>query len=124
MPPTRDPARSTRRGGEPELRRYALAPGLLAAVVLLAGSALIESEWFTAIRFAAAILALICLVFAVRAKHWWWAPAYAAIAVLWNPVVVIAVPQPWWSGAQYLAAVVFVVAGVLIREPVVADRAR
>ncbi len=122
MSSTRGSSRSAQRGGEPELRRYALAPGLLAAIVLLAGSALIESEWFTAIRYTVAILALICLVFAVRAKHWWWAPVYAAIAVLWNPVVVIDVPQPWWSGAQFLAAAAFVVAGVLIRERVEPQR--
>lgn len=121
MPPTSSTSRSAPRG-EPELRRYALAPGLLAAVLLLAGSALIGSEWFTAFRFAVSILALVCLVFAIRAKHWWWAPVYAGIAVLWNPVVVIPVPQPWWSAAQFLAAAAFVIAGLLIREPARPDR--
>ena len=103
------------RTGEPVARRLALAPGLLAAIVLLVGLALIETDAFTVIRYAVAILALICAWFAVQARHWWWIPPLVAIAVLWNPVLPIPVPGLLWTGSQYVAAIVFVVAGVLIK---------
>ena len=110
---SRDP-----RYGTPTVRRTALAPGLLAAVVLMAGIALIESEAFLIIRFVAAILALIVGWFALQARHWWWLPVMLAIAVLWNPVYPFPLAGPWWLGAQYLAALAFVLAGVLIKIPV------
>jgi hypothetical protein len=110
--------KSRDRYGRPAFRRPALAPGLLAAVALLIGIALIESEAFLVIRFVVAILALIVVVFAFQARHWWWIPIMLAIAVAWNPVFPLDIAGPWWLGAQYLAILVFVLAGVLIRVPV------
>jgi hypothetical protein len=105
------------RYGRPAFRRAALAPGLLAAIALLAGIALIESDGFIVIRFVVAILALIVLVFAFQARHWWWMPLLLAIAVAWNPDYPFDISGPWWIAAQYVAILVFVLAGVLIRVP-------
>ena len=112
------------RYGRPSFRRTALAPGLLAAVALLAGLALLESDAFIAIRFIVAILALIVTVFAVQARHWWWVPPLIAIAILWNPVYPLDIAGPWWVGAQYVAILVFVVAGIFIKVPYKAEDAR
>lgn len=114
-------ARPGSRPVDPGVRRLALAPGLLAVVALLVGVLLIESEAFLVIRFAVSVLALIMIVFAVQARHWWWTPPLAAIAVLWNPVLPVEVPEPWWLGAHYLAMLVVVLAGVLVKVPVVKE---
>jgi hypothetical protein len=116
--------KSRDRYGRPAFRRTALAPGLLASVALLIGVALIETETFIVIRFIVSILALIVIVFAVQARHWWWLPFLAAIAVAWNPVYPFDVAGPWWLGAQYLAILVFVLAGVFIKVPYKAEDAR
>lgn len=102
---------------EPVRRRLALAPALLAAIALLVGVALIESDGFLAVRFVVAILALIMGWFAVRARQWWWVPPLLAIAVLWNPVLPIAVPPDWWLGAHYVAILVVVAVGALVKVP-------
>ena len=112
------------RYGRPAFRRTALAPGLLAAVALLGAVALIENPAFIVFRFVIAILALIVLVFAFQAKHWWWIPVMLAIAVIWNPVFPLPIEGPWWVGAQYIAILVFIAAGVLIKVPFVAEDSR
>jgi hypothetical protein len=121
--------KSRDRYGRPAFRRTALAPGLLASVALLIGVALIETETFIVIRFIVAILALIVLVFAVQARHWWWLPFLLAIAVAWNPVFPFDAPPfevggPLWLGAQYVAILAFVLAGVFIKVPYKAEDAR
>ena len=105
------------------VRRDALAPGLLGAVALLAGLALIASDTFQIIRFAAAILALIVVVFAVQARHWWWVPVLAAVAVLWNPVVPLPFAGQGWQLAQLGGAAVFIAAGLTIKRPEPGNRA-
>ena len=122
MPGT--PDRTRDRYGRPAFRRTALAPGLLASVALLIGVALIESDAFIVIRFVVAILALIVGVFAVQARHWWWIPLLLAIAVAWNPVFPTDIAGPWWLGAQYVAILIFVLAGILIKVPYKAEDAR
>lgn len=112
------------RYGRPAFRRTALAPGLLASVALLVGVALIESEAFIVIRFVVAILALIVGVFAFQARHWWWIPFLLAIAVAWNPIYPLDIAGPWWLGAQYVAILVFVLAGIFIKVPYKAEDAR
>jgi len=100
----------------PPFRRPALAPGLLGAIVLLAGLALLDNEtWFLVIRFGAAILALIMVVFAYQAKQWWWIPVLIAIAVLWNPVFPLLFHGQVWVAAQLVAALAFIVIGVLVK---------
>jgi hypothetical protein len=108
---------SGRAAAAPRGQRNALAPGILAALVLVVAPALLASEWFTVIRFVVAILALIVAWFAVKARQWWWVPVLVAIAVLWNPVVPFAFGGAWWVGGQLVAAVVFLVAASNIRTP-------
>jgi hypothetical protein len=112
------------RYGRPTFRRTALAPGLLAAIVLLVGVALIESDGFIVIRYVVAILALVVMVFAFQAKQWWWMPLLLAIAVAWNPVFPLDIAGPWWIAAQYLAILVFVLAGIFIKVPFTAEDSR
>lgn len=107
----------------PSFARLALAPGLLAAIVLLAGVALIDSDWFTIFRYAISILAAIIGVFAFQAKQWWWLPPFAAIVVLWNPIVPLEFDLLVWQILHLAAAVVFVAAGLLIKVPQAPDPA-
>lgn len=105
-------------------RRTALAPAILAAIALLIGVALISTDTFTVIRYVVSILALIVGVFAWQARQWWWIIGLAPIAVLWNPVLPIDLGQPeLWLGLQYLAILVFIPAGILIRVVDASDRA-
>ena len=112
------------RYGRPAFRRTALAPGILAGVALLGAVALIESPAFIVFRFVVSILALIVLVFAFQARHWWWIPIMLAVAVIWNPIFPLDITGPWWVGAQYVAILVFVLAGVLIKVPFTAEDSR
>ena len=109
--------RTTDRYGAPTFRRMALAPGLLAAIVLIAGFALIEGAGFIVIRYVVAILALIIGYFAFQAKQWWWMPLLLAIAVIWNPVLPFSFSGVYWYGAQYVAIVAFVLTAIFIKAP-------
>lgn len=99
----------------PALRRTALVPAILGAIVLLAGVALIGSDGFTVIRFAVSILALIVSVFVWQAKHWWWLAGLLPIAVVWNPILPITIEGQLGFGIHYVAAIVFIAAGVFTR---------
>ena len=99
----------------PEFRRTALAPAVLCAIVLLAGVALIGAEGYVVIRFAVSILALIVAVFAWQARQWWWIPLLAAIAVLFNPVVVVPVASDALLVVHYVSILVLIVIGILVR---------
>lgn len=97
------------------IRRNALAPSLLAVIALIAGVALIDGDAFVIIRYVVAILALVVAVFAWQARMWWWLIGLVPIAVLWNPVWPIQLPsRDLWLGLQYVAALVFIPAGILI----------
>jgi len=109
----------------PEFRRTALAPGLLAAIVVLAGLALLDNpDGYLFIRFPVSILALIICVFAYQAKHWWWLPILIAIAVLWNPVWPLPLSGQIWVALQFVAALMFIIAGLTIRVRNPDDRNR
>lgn len=108
----------------PQFRRTALAPAILAAIVLLAGTALIGTEGFTFILFGVSILALIVAVFAWQARQWWWLPVFAAIAVVWNPVLPVSIGGDLWLGLQYVAAIAFIAAGALVKVRNADDRNR
>lgn len=101
----------------PAFQRNALAPGLIAAAVLFAAPALFAVGWDSAVLFPTAILALIVAWFAVQARQCWWPIVFAAIAVVWNPVYPFDFSGTPWVVAQPVAAVVFLVAGVLIKSP-------
>ncbi|TFC51269.1 hypothetical protein E3T26_03180 [Cryobacterium sp. TMT1-21] len=103
---------------EPTFSRSALAPGLLGAVILLGGLALLDSESYIIIRYAVSILALIICVFAVQSKAYLWLIALVPIAVLWNPIVVIELHGQGWVSAQFIAALVFIIVGVRTKVPV------
>ncbi len=99
-------------------RRTALAPGILAAIVLLAGLALFESSAFFWIKTVTAILAAIVAVYAWQSKQWWWLPLLLAIVVLWNPIWPLDLhADKVWLILQYVAAIVFIVCGILIKVP-------
>lgn len=109
------------RYGRSPFRRTALAPGLLAAIVALAGLALIDSDSFLIIRYVLAIMALIIAWFTLQARKWWWLPILLAIAVLWNPVFPFEFAGPWWLAAQYLAALGFILVAIFVKVPNPAD---
>lgn len=111
-------------GGTPPFTRPALAPSLLAAIVLLACVAIIDSSGFVFARWGVTVLALIVLVFAVRGRTWWAAALAAAIAVCWNPVVVLPIPGQVWAALQILAAALFIVVGIVVKVPRETDATR
>jgi hypothetical protein len=101
----------------PSFARLGLAPGLLAAILLLVAVVLVDTEWFTIFRYAISILAAIVGVFAFQARQWWWLPPLAAVVVLWNPVLPLSFDLPVWQVLHLAAAVVFIAAGLLIKVP-------
>lgn len=105
------------RNASPMYQRNALAPSLLAAIVLFLAPVLFMVDWTTLVLFVTAIFALIVAWFAVQARQWWWIVVFAAIAVVWNPIYPFAFEGAVWTAAQPAAAVVFLVAGALIKTP-------
>jgi len=105
----------------PTFTRSALAPGLLGAIVLLAGLALLDSESFNIIRYAVSILALIICVFVIQARSWYWLIGLVPIAVLWNPIVILDLSGQGWVSAQFIAAIVFIIVGLRTKVPVRKD---
>lgn len=103
---------------EPTFTRSALAPGLLGAIALLAGLALLDVDSFVIIRYIVSILALIICVFVIQAKSWWWLIGLVPIVVLWNPIVVLDLHGQGWVSAQFIAALVFIIVGVRTKVPV------
>ncbi len=99
----------------PTHRRIALAPAVIAAVCLLVGSVLIGADAYVAVLYVVSILALIVAVFAWQARHWWWLAGLLPIAIAWNPVFPLQFDGDLWRGAHYIAALVFIAAGILIR---------
>ncbi|MCJ1714848.1 DUF6804 family protein [Microbacterium sp. M1A1_1b] len=109
-----------RGGGKPDLPDYtrpALAPSLLAAIVLLACVALLDAPAFVAVRWGITVLALIVLVFALRGRTWWAIAVTAAVAVCWNPLVTVPIPGQVWAALQIVAAAVFIVVGIAVKVP-------
>lgn len=107
---------------EPTFTRSALAPGLLGAIALLAGLALLDVDSFIIIRYIVSILALIVCVFVIQARSWWWLLGLAPMVVLWNPIVVIELHGQGWVSAQFIAALIFIVVGVRTKVPVAMHR--
>jgi hypothetical protein len=108
---------SSRYPTKPSFARLALAPGLLAAIILVAALALIGTSWFVWVQWAVSILALICCVFAWQGRAFWWLIGLVPIAVVFNPVFPITIPALALQLVQLASAVVFVAAGVTIKVP-------
>lgn len=109
----------------PEFRRPALAPGILGAIVLIAGLALLDNDGgFLFIKFGVAILALIMCVFAWQGQQWWWIISLALIAIVWNPIWPFAFHGQVWVASQFVAAIVFVATGVRVKVKNPEDRNR
>lgn len=108
---------SARRTEAPEpAGRPALAPALLAALVLFGGLALLDSDAYLYIRFGVCILAMIVAVMAVQARRPWWIIGLAPVIVVWNPAWVIEWHGQEWVAAQFVAALVLIAAGMFIRS--------
>ncbi|WP_175481332.1 DUF6804 family protein [Curtobacterium sp. MMLR14_010] len=105
----------------PDFTRPALAPGLIAAIVLLACVAFLDAPAFVAVRWVVTVLALIVLVFALRGRAWWALVVTAAIAVCWNPLVTVPIPGQVWAALQFVAAALFVVMGLAVKVPRTTD---
>ena len=105
----------------PEFRRTALAPGILGAIVLLAGLALLDNAGgYLIIRFVVSILALIMIAYVyqasvTQARHWVWMLPLAVIAIIWNPIWPFAFHGQVWVGSQFVAAIAFISAGLVVK---------
>lgn len=115
--PSRPAAGAGQTSDTPAFTRPALAPSLIAAIVLLACVAIVDSSGFVFARWGVTVLALIVLVFAVRGRAWWAAALMAAVAVCWNPLVVVPIPGEVWAALQIVAAALFIVVGILVKVP-------
>ncbi|WP_166981431.1 DUF6804 family protein [Paramicrobacterium fandaimingii] len=102
---------------ERSFTRPALAPSILAAMALMAGAALLGTEWFIIVRFAVAILVAVMGVFAVQAKAYVWLVVVVPVVIAWNPVLPITMGGTGWAVAHLAVPVALVVAGFLIRVP-------
>ncbi|GAA3338225.1 hypothetical protein GCM10017714_08530 [Curtobacterium pusillum] len=117
-PASTEGATSERASGDTApFTRPALAPSLIAAIVLLACVAIIDSSGFVFARWGVTVLSLIVLVFAVRGRAWWAAVLMAAIAVCWNPLAVVPIPGEVWAALQIVAAALFIVVGIVVKVP-------
>lgn len=99
-----------------QYQRNAFIPSLLAAVTLFTAPFLLSTDWYVPMLFVVSILALIVAWFTFQAKHWWWVPVFVVIAVLWNPVYPLRFTGSWWTVAQPVAAVLFLVAGAMAKS--------
>ncbi len=95
--------------------RPALAPAILACLVLVAGVALVGSDGYLWILFAVSILAAIVAVFAWQARAFVWVGAMVPIVVAWNPILPLPFEGIAWLVAHFVAAFVFLAAGVLVK---------
>lgn len=101
---------------KPEVRRPALAPAILGGIAALLGVLIIESDAYLIVRFIVSILALVIAVFAWQARQWWWLAPLAAIAVVFNPVIIIPIGDSL-ALLHYAAVLVFLVVGIFVTVP-------
>jgi len=106
----------------PQYRRSALAPGILGALVLLAGLALIGKDAHTIVLFAASILAAIVGVFAWQARAYPWVVPLGAVVVAFNPIFPFEFDTTVWLALHYGGVFVFIAAALFIRVRNTEDR--
>lgn len=111
-------SRTSKKPTKPEFSRAALVPGLLGAIGLMVGLALLESWWFIVILFITAIMALIMCVYAIQAKSYWWLLGLVPIAIIWNPILPLQLAGQGWQFMQLAAALTFVFSAFLIKIPI------
>lgn len=104
-----------RASGHSQMVRPSLLPAILGAMALLAGLALITTDWFLYVRFTASILSLIMIVMTVQAKKWYWGLPLLAIAVMWNPAWPIQLPPQAWELVSLLGSGLFIFVGMFFR---------
>jgi hypothetical protein len=97
--------------------RPALIPGILLAIAMILGVVLETGGYALIVRYAASILALIMLVFAYQARSYWAYLPLAAIAVVWNPIWHVTLPDLAALVAYALTAIIGVAAGILTKVP-------
>ena len=97
--------------------RPAMLPSVLGAVVLVATAPLVDTEWYTLIRYAVSVLALIVAVMALQHRRPWWALPMLAPALMWNPVLPLDLSADVWIAAHYLGGLLFLTVGLLLRVP-------
>lgn len=119
---SRDAARPPRSGTgdrypSRDTSRMALAPGILAAIILVAGLALVGGDAYDFVRYPVAILAAVIGWFAIQARSFLWLIGLAPIVVLWNPVVPFSFPDAVWSSLHLAAVGVVVAAGLIVKVP-------
>lgn len=100
----------------PQMQRNALAPGLLAAIALFLSPLFGDGIGAFIILFLVPILALVVAWFAWQARQWWWTIVFVAITVIWNPVLPFGFDGQAWTAAQFVAALLFIAAGILIKN--------
>ncbi len=108
-------AKQSARYPTPEFRRLALAPSIIAAIVLLATVAVIGSDAYLIVRFVVCIFALIVAVFVWQSRAWWWLLLLVPVAVFWNPILPLGFDHDVWLIAHYVASLVFIVVGILVK---------
>ena len=101
----------------PDFQRNAFLPGILVAAVLFLAPVIFRTDWSAIVYYVVAIGALIIGWFALQAKQWWWGIIFLGVAVIWNPVYPFSFDGILWTIAQFAAAVLFLIAGILIKSP-------
>lgn len=96
----------------------ALAPGIVLAIVLLAGLALVGTEEYIFVLYTVAILAAVMSWFAIQARAWWWLIGLAPMVVLWNPILPFTFLDVIWSSLHLVGIGIAGAAGLIIRVPV------
>lgn len=100
----------------PQTQRNALVPAFLAAIALFLSPLFTADTVTTVILFVVSIFALIVAWFALQARQWWWTVVFVAVAIIWNPVYPFSFDGWVWTLAQFVAALAFIAAGILVKN--------
>ncbi|PPG20375.1 DUF6804 family protein [Rathayibacter toxicus] len=114
---TSDARRAGDRSASQPGARMALAPGILTAIILLAGLPLVGGSSSDLIRYPVAILTAVMCWFVIRARAFLWLIALVPLVVLWNPVVPLSFPDAVWSSLHIAAVGVVCSVGMIVRVP-------